>query len=100
MLRGEADTELPEDDLEDEDFTIDLDELLQLSEAPGTAEPGPPPEKRLTRASWRPAPLPPAKRKHGSSNGPRNRAKPQSRPTGAALLQQSRWVFDGNIQTS
>ncbi len=35
VLRGEADLDLPEDDLEDEDFTINLDELWQLSEIQG-----------------------------------------------------------------
>ena len=81
--------DLPEDDLDDEDFTIDLDELWQLSEVPG--EEGPPLEKRLTRAAWRPQTLPPDTRKHGSSAKHKIRKpKPKSRPTGIAVVQQRR----------
>lgn len=84
--------ELPEDDLEDEDFTIDLEELLHFSEALPGADAGAPPERRLTRASWRPAPLPPAKRKHGASKPYRPRASRQPRPLSSTLVQQARWV--------
>ncbi|KAK9866593.1 hypothetical protein WJX84_008020 [Apatococcus fuscideae] len=90
VLRGEADMDLPEDDLEDEDFTIDLEELLQLSEAPSAGDLGAPMERRLTRASWRPAALPPARRKHGPPKVARIRAKPKARPLGATIVQQAR----------
>ena len=82
--------ELPEDDLEDEDFTIDLEELLNFPEAPQGEDLGPAPERRLTRASWRPAPLPPAKRKHGPPKPYRPKAQRQPRPLAATIVQQSR----------
>ncbi|KAK9839143.1 hypothetical protein WJX74_010438 [Apatococcus lobatus] len=90
VLRGEADMELPEDDLEDEDFTIDLEELLNFPEAPTGGELGPTPERRLTRASWRPAPLPPATRKHGAPKPYRPRAQRQTRPLASTIVRQLR----------